>query len=65
MKNITELRNSLLENYEKMKSKNMDLKVGKELANTAGKILSTVNIELKYQQINGVKEKINFLEKTT
>lgn len=63
MKNITELRNSLAENYEKMKSKKMDLKIGKELANTAGKILSTVNMELKYQQINGIKEKIDFLEK--
>jgi hypothetical protein len=62
MKNIEQLRSSLAENYEMMKAKEMDLKQGKELANTAGKILSTISVELKYQQINGEKKKIEFLE---
>jgi hypothetical protein len=62
MKNIKQLRSSLAENYEMMKAKEMDLKQGKELANTAGKILSTISVELKYQQINGEKKKIEFLE---
>jgi hypothetical protein len=63
MKNITDLRNSLVDNYEKMKTKQMELKDGKELANTAGKILSSINIELKYNDILGLKTKIDFLEK--
>jgi hypothetical protein len=63
MRNITDLRNSLVDNYEKMKTKQMELKDGKELANTAGKILSSINIELKYNDILGLKTKIDFLEK--
>jgi ethanolamine utilization cobalamin adenosyltransferase len=63
MRNITDLRNSLVDNYEKMKTKQMELKDGKELANTAGKILSSINIELKYNDMLGNKTKIDFLER--
>jgi hypothetical protein len=62
MQTITELRLSLIENYEAMKNKTMELKEGKELANTAGKILATVNTQLKYQSMNGEKKSIKFLE---
>ena len=62
MQNITDLRNSLLDNYEKMKSKEMELKDGKELANTAGKILNSLKIELEYNTLIGNKNKIEFLE---
>jgi hypothetical protein len=62
MQNITDLRNSLLDNYDKMKSKEMELKDGKELANTAGKILNSLKIELEYNTLVGNKNKINFLE---
>lgn len=62
MQNITDLRNSLLDNYEKMKSKEMELKEGKELANTAGKILNSLKIELEYNTLVGNKNKIEFLE---
>lgn len=62
MQNIKELRNNLAENYELMANKKMDLRQGKELANTAGKLLGTLKIELEYQQIQGTKKKIDFLE---
>ena len=62
MQNIKDLRNSLLDNYEKMKSKEMDLKDGKELANTAGKVLNSLKIELEYNTLIGNKNKIDFLE---
>jgi len=62
MQNITELRNSLLDNYSKMKSKEMELKEGKELANTAGKVLSSLKIELEYQSLTGNKKDIDFLK---
>lgn len=62
MQNIKELRDLLIENYEGVKAKKMDLKTSKELTNTAGKIISTVAIELKYQNQHGTKKKIDFLE---
>ena len=62
MQNIKELRNNLAENYELMANKKMDFRQGKELANTAGKLLGTLKIELEYQQIQGTKKKIDFLE---
>jgi len=62
MQNITELRESLLDNYEQMKSKKMELRHGKELANTAGKVLNSLKIELEYNALIGNKNKIEFLE---
>lgn len=62
MQNITELRESLLSNYELTKSKKMDLKMCKELSNTAGKIINSLKVELEYNQMLGIKTKIDFLE---
>jgi len=62
MQNITELRQSLADNYEKMKANEMELKMGKELANTAGKIIGSLKVELEYNQLMGVKKDIAFLE---
>lgn len=63
MQNITELRTSLADNYENMKAKKMDLKMGKELANTAGKIINSLKVELEYNSMMDIKETIPFLEK--
>lgn len=62
MQNIKELRESLSENYTKMKSKKLPIATGKELANTAGKILTSCKVELEYNRTMGVKKKIDFLE---
>ena len=62
MKNIKELRTSLQENYEKLKDGTMERALVGELNNTAGKIISTVVTELKYQNHMGVKKQIDFLE---
>ena len=62
MQNITELRKSLAENYEQMKAKEMDIKLGKELANTAGKIINSIKVEMEYNQMFDKKKKIDFLE---
>lgn len=59
--NITQLRNSLSENYSKMKAKKMPVGTGKELANTAGKILKSLSVELEYNKIMGEKKVIDFL----
>ena len=44
-----------------MKKKEMDLKMDKELANTAGKILNSLKIELEYNSLLGFKKTIDFL----
>lgn len=64
MQNIEELRASLADNYEKMKAKTMDLKMGKELANTAGKIINSIKVELEYNSMMDVKKEIPFLSVT-
>jgi len=63
MQNITELRKSLADNYTKMKANKMGLNLGKELANSAGKIINSLKVELEYNQMMGKKDKIDFLEK--
>ncbi len=62
MQNITELRNSLADNYTKMKANKMNIALGKELSNAAGKIINSLKVELEYNALIGVKEKIPFLE---
>jgi hypothetical protein len=61
MRNIKELRESLTECYEKMLNSEMQLKQGKALANVAGKILTSVNIELKNCEMLDKKPNIEFL----
>lgn len=62
MRNVRELRESLADNYDQMRDKKMDCNLGKELANTAGKILHSVKIELEYNTYMGTKKRIEFLE---
>ena len=64
MQNITELRTSLSDNYTKMKAGKMALNVGKELANTAGKIINSLKVELEYNSMMDIKEVIEFLKKS-
>lgn len=60
--NIKQLRDSLTENYSKMRIRKMSIQTGKELANTAGKILSSLKVELEYNKTMGEKKRIDFLE---
>ncbi len=64
MQNITELRTSLADNYIRMKAGKMTLGIGKELANTAGKIINSLKVELEYNSLLGIKEEIDFLKKS-
>jgi hypothetical protein len=47
-----------------MKANKMGINLGKELANTAGKIINSLKVELEYNSIMGIKEVIPFLQKT-
>lgn len=62
MQNITELRQSLADNYTKMKANKMNLALGKELANTAGKMINSLKVELEYNSMLDKKVVIDFLE---
>lgn len=62
MQNITELRISLADNYTKMKAGKMNIGLGKELANTAGKIINSLKVELEYRNLIGIKDEIEFLK---
>lgn len=62
MQNITELRQSLTDNYSLLKDGKMDIKLGKELSNAAGKIINSLKVELEYNSLLGIKNKIEFLE---
>lgn len=62
MENITDLRKSLADNYTKMKAGKMGLNTGKELSNCAGKIINSAKVQLEYNAMLGIKEKIPFLD---
>lgn len=62
MQNIEDLRASLADNYTKMKAGKMGLNMGKELSNTAGKIINTLKVELEYNTLLKIEKKIDFLE---
>lgn len=62
MQNITELRKSLADNYDKMKNGEMEIKEGKELSNCAGKIIQSLKVELEYQSLLGTKKEIDYLK---
>jgi hypothetical protein len=57
-----QLRESLTDNYERMKAGKMPLGMGKELANTAGKVINSVKIELEYQTLMKTADEIDFLK---
>jgi aspartokinase len=59
--NSTELRNDLLEAYEKLKADPRAINQVAELANTAGKILASAKLEVEYALARGEKPDIAFL----
>lgn len=63
LKNVTNLRDDLLDVYEQTKSGLLDKSVAAELANNAGKIIKTAALELEYNRFTKQADKhIPFLE---
>jgi hypothetical protein len=62
MKNIEELRDSLLESFDDLKSGKLKTKDAKEITNMAGKIILSSKVELDYNKFMGNKNKVDFLE---
>jgi len=62
MNNIKELTEDLKNVYKEARSGQLDIKVAKELANVAGKILKSASLNLEYNKHTGDKTPIDFLE---
>ena len=64
-KNITELRNDLLESFEQVKKDPRRLAQAGELANTAGKIIGSIKLEMEYSLMRNEEPEIPFLGPTS
>jgi len=62
MKNVNDLRNSLLSLYEEIKTGAVDVKLASEMNNTAGKIINSVKLELEYSAQKKTTPAISFLD---
>jgi hypothetical protein len=63
MKNVTELRNDLMDVYKQTKENTTDNQTAGILANIAGKIIKSAAVELSYNQFKKyTQKKIEFLE---
>lgn len=63
--NITELRNQLLESFELLQKDPRRMAQATELANTAGKIVDTVKVEMQYALMKNEEPDIPFIGKTS
>lgn len=64
-KDIIELRDQLLDAYDWVKSDPRRANQVKEMANTAGKVLASVKLQLEYSLLKGEEPDIPFLGKTS
>jgi hypothetical protein len=63
MKNVTELRDDLIEVYKETKSGKTDKHTAVVLANIAGKIIKSAAVQLNYAEFIGDhKKRIKFLD---
>jgi len=58
---ITDIRNNLLEVFNGLRNKTMDIKEAVEINNTAGKIISSVKVQLAYHAMRDERPEIEFL----
>lgn len=62
MKNIKDLRDSLLDSFEELKKGRLKTKDAKEITNMAGKIILSAKTELDYNRFMKLDRKIDFLD---
>jgi hypothetical protein len=61
MKHMSELRDKLSKVFEDLHSKRIELATAKEMVNAAGKIINSVNIELKGYELAKKEPNIPFI----
>lgn len=64
-KDITELRDQLIEAFDWVKTDPRRANQVKEMVNAAGKILGTVKSQIEYSMLRGEEPEIPFLGKTS
>ena len=62
VENIVELRQGLLESYNKLRGGEIGIREAKEEANLAGKIISTAKLQLEYNAYMKSSSRIAFLD---
>lgn len=62
MKNIKDLRNSLISTYDRIEKDEIGINKANAQANVAGKILKSIQIEQEECKLNGINKKIDFLK---
>ncbi len=62
IKNVSDLRDDLINIYEELKEGKIGLRDAKERNNTAGKIMSSAKLELEYNVYTKSSARIPFLE---
>jgi hypothetical protein len=62
MNSITSLRDDLHTVFAGLKAGTIEPKVAAEMNNTAGKIIATATVQLKYAELAQIKPNIAFLE---
>ena len=60
--NVVDLRNDLIEVYEKLRSGKIGVDEAKQAANVSGKIMSTAKSQMEYNKMTGRKDVIDFME---
>jgi len=64
MKTATQLRNDLAKVFDELRAGAIDTKHASELANIAGKMISSAKAQLEYYELTGDKPVIPFLEES-
>lgn len=62
IKNMTDLTNDLVKNYEKLAKGMIPEKRAKEVTNMAGKIINSCKCQLEYNMFMKLNRKISFLD---
>jgi hypothetical protein len=61
MKNVNELRKNLSEIFEQLQNKSISTSEAAELANLAGKMISSAKVQIEYYALRKESPVINFL----
>jgi hypothetical protein len=64
-KNITELRDQLLDQFEALKNDPRRMLQTRELTNAAGKVIATLKCQLEYSLLKGEQPAIAFMGETS
>lgn len=62
IKNIKDLTEDLVKNYEKLSKGQITEKKAKEISNMAGKIINSAKVNLEYNSYMKLNRKIDFLD---